>query len=97
MTINAVYIPTSQKDKLQKRDPVDRRKITRSLEKGSLHTIHIFNRELKELRSLNRESFYLMRDLRRSKTRTKSFFQYFGEQIPVESDGKRTPTLGNDK
>ncbi len=38
--------------------------------------IHIFDRELEELRSLNRTRFYLMRDLRRSKTRIKSFIHY---------------------
>jgi len=87
--INAADIPTSQKDKLQKRDPVDSRKITRSLEKGSLIGIHIFDRNLEELRSLNRTRFYLMRDLRRSKTRIKSFLQYYGEPIPVEFDNNQ--------
>jgi transposase len=52
IAINAADIPTTQKDKLQKRDPVDSRKIARSLEKGSLHGIHIFDRELEELRTL---------------------------------------------
>jgi transposase len=52
IVINAADIPTSKKDKLQKRDPVDSRKIARSLEKGSLHGIHIFDRELEELRTL---------------------------------------------
>jgi len=37
--------------------------------------IHIFDRELEELRSLNRTRFYLMRDLRRSKNRIKSLLQ----------------------
>ena len=89
IVINAADIPTSQKDKLQKRDPVDSRKIARSLEKGSLHGIHIFDRELEELRSLNRTRFYLMRDLRRSKTRIKSFLQYYGEPIPMEFDNNQ--------
>ena len=52
IVINAADIPTTQKDKLQKRDPVDSRKIARSLEKGSLHAIHVFDRELEELRTL---------------------------------------------
>lgn len=64
IVINAAEIPTTQKDKLQKRVPVDSRKIARSLEKGSFHGIHIFDQELEELRSLNRTRFYLMRDLR---------------------------------
>jgi transposase len=89
IVINAADIPTSQKDKLQKRDPVDSRKIARSLEKGSLHGIHVFDRNLEELRSLNRTRFYLMRDLRRSKTRIKSFLQYYGEPIPLELDNNQ--------
>jgi transposase len=86
IVINAADIPTSQKDKLQKRDPIDSRKIARGLEKGQLRGIHIFDREIEELRSLNRTRFYLMRDLRRSKNRIKSFLQYFGISIPVEYD-----------
>jgi len=89
IVIKAADIPTSQKDKLQKRDPVDSRKIARSLEKGSLHGIHIFDREQEELRTLNRTRLYLMRDLRRSKTRIKSFLQYYGEPIPVEFDNNQ--------
>jgi transposase len=89
IVINAADIPTSQKDKLQKRDPIDSRKIARALEKGSLRGIHIFDRDLEELRSLNRTRFYLMRDLRRSKNRIKSFLQYYGEPLPVEFDNNQ--------
>jgi transposase len=89
IVINAADIPTTQKDKLQKRDPVDSRKIARSLEKGSLHAIHVFDRELEELRTLNRTRFYLMRDLRRSKNRIKSFLQYYDEPLPSEFDNNQ--------
>ena len=89
IVINAADIPTSQKDKLQKRDPIDSRKIARGLENGSLRGIHIFDRELEELRSLNRTRFYLMRDLRRSKNRIKSFLLYFGVSIPPEYDNNQ--------
>jgi transposase len=89
IVINAADIPTSQKDKLQKRDPIDSRKIARGLENGSLRGIHIFDRELEELRSLNRTRFYLMRDLRRSKCRIKSFLQYYGVSIPPEFDNNQ--------
>jgi transposase len=89
IVINAADIPTTQKDKLQKRDPVDSRKIARSLEKGSLSAIHIFDRNPEELRTLNRTRFYLMRDLRKSKNRIKSFLQYYGEKIPPEFDNNQ--------
>ena len=89
IVINAADIPTSQKDKLQKRDPIDSRKIARGLENGSLRGIHIFDRELEELRSLNMTMIYLMRDLRRSKNRIKSFLLYFGVSIPPEYDNNQ--------
>jgi len=89
IVINAADIPTVQKDQLQKRDPIDSRKIARALEKGMLRAIHIFDRDEEELRSLNRTRFYLMRDLRRSKNRIKSFLQYYGEPIPPEFDNNQ--------
>ena len=89
IVINAADIPTTQKDKLNKRDPVDSRKIARALEKGSLHPIHVFDRELEELRTLNRTRFYLMRDLRRSKNRIKSLLIYYGLLIPSEFDNNQ--------
>jgi transposase len=89
IAINAADIPTSQKDKLIKRDPIDSRKIARSIENGSLKGIHIFDRDQEELRSLNRTRFYLMRDLRRSKNRIKSFLIYYGMPIPAEFDNNQ--------
>lgn len=91
IVINAADIPTSQKDQLQKRDPIDSRKIARALEKGMLRAIHIFDRDMEELRSLNRTRFYLMRDLRRSKNRIKSFLQYYSIIIPLEMDNNQWP------
>jgi transposase len=91
IVINAADIPASQKDQLQKRDPIDSRKIARGLEKGLLRAIHIFDRDKEELRSLNRTRFYLMRDLRRSKNRIKSFLQYYGIAIPTEYDNNHWP------
>ena len=89
IVINAADIPASQKDQLQKRYPVDSRKIARALEKGLLRAIHIFDRDMEELRSLNRTRFYLMRDFRRSKNRIKSFLQYYSIYIPQEFDNNQ--------
>jgi transposase len=89
MVINAGDIPTTQKDKLYKRDPVDSRKLARGLEKNSLHGIHVLDRDLEELRSLNRTRFYLMRDLRRSKNRIKSFLLYYDIPLPGEFDNNQ--------
>ena len=66
--INASDIPTTQKDTLGKTDRVDSRKISRALEKDMVQGIHVFDRDLEELRSLNRTRMNLMKDFRRSKT-----------------------------
>jgi transposase len=89
IVINAADIPTTQKDKLHKRDPVDSRKMARGLEKNSLIAINVFDREHEELRTLNRTRFYLMRDLRRSKNRIKSFLLYYDIQMPTEFDNNQ--------
>jgi len=89
IVINAADIPTTQKDKLHKRDPVDSRKLARGLERNSLHGIHVFDRDKEELRTLNRTRFYLMRDLRRSKNRIKSFLLYYDIPIPGEFDNNQ--------
>ena len=89
IVINAADIPTTQKDKLHKRDPVDSRKLARGLEKNSLRGIHVFGRDHEELRSLNRTRFYLMRDLRRSKNRIKSFLLYYDISLPGEFDNNQ--------
>lgn len=89
IVINAADIPSTQKEKLSKRDPVDSRRLARGLEKNSLHGIHVLDRDLEELRSLNRTRFYLMRDLRRSKTRIKSFLLYYDIPIPAELDNNQ--------
>jgi len=89
IVFNAEDIPTTQKDKLHKRDPVDSRKLARGLEKKSLRGIHVFERDHEELRSLNRTRFYLMRDLRRSKNRIKSFLLYYDIPLPGEFDNNQ--------
>ncbi len=45
-----------------------------------IHGIHEFDRDLEELRSLNRTRMNLMKDFRRSKTRIKSFLYYIEQQ-----------------
>ena len=89
MVINAADIPTTQKDNLHKGDPVDSRKLARGLEKDSLRGIHVFGLDHEELRSLNRTRFYLMRDLRRSKNRIKSFLLYYDIPLPGEFDNNQ--------
>ena len=84
--INASDIPTSQKDTLGKTDRVDSRKIARALEKEMVHGIHVFDRDLEELRSLNRTRMNLGKDFRRSKNRIKSFLYYFGIILPPQFD-----------
>ena len=54
IVVNAADIPTTNKEKDQKRDPVDSRKLARELEKGDLQCIFIPDEQDQHLQSLCR-------------------------------------------
>ena len=54
IVINPADVPTTHKEKDQKRDPVDSRKLARELENGSLKGIYIPTEQQQAARSLSR-------------------------------------------
>lgn len=80
--IHAADVPTSYKEKIQKLDPVDSRKLARSLRSKEFKPIHIPDRWLESDRSLIRQRFSMMKDLTRTKNRIRSILFQFGIQIP---------------
>jgi transposase len=84
--INPSDIPRNQKEMLSKTERIDSRKIARSLDQGTIQSIFVFDQNLEELRSLSRARINLMKDLRRSKNRIKSFLLYYGIEVPPEFD-----------
>lgn len=79
---NAADVPTSHKEKIQKLDPVDSRKLARSLRSKEFKPIHIPDQWLEADRALIRQRFRMMKDLSRTKSRIKSILFQFGIQIP---------------
>ena len=82
--VNAADVPTKQKDKVQKDDAVDSRKLAHSLSKGDLDAIYVPLESTLEDRALVRMRSTLVKDMTRFKNRIKSFLYQFGIQFPKQ-------------
>src|SRR3989304_1265318 len=89
IVVNPADIPTTDKEKVQKEDARDSKKIARSLRSGDLIAIHVPCLKTLDDRSLMRTRTALVKDLVRNKNRTKSFLYFHGIEIP-ESFSKQT-------
>jgi transposase len=87
IVVNPSDIPTTDKEKQQKEDKRDSRKIARSLKNGELTGIYIPGKEMEELRSLVRYRKTLVKEISRHKCRIKSYLYYNGIKIPFELEG----------
>lgn len=81
MVIHAADVPTTNKEKLNKTDKIDSRKIARCLENGSLRPLYIPGLEHQQLRSLNRLRFECSRHSTRLKNRIKGYLNYYGVHL----------------
>ncbi len=81
---NPADIPTTDKEKKQKEDKRDSRKIAKTLRAGDLNSIYIPSKESEELRSLVRYRRTLVKDISRGKNRIKSHLYFHGIKIPEE-------------
>lgn len=80
--IHPADVPTSQKEKYQKTDRADSRKLARTLRGNAFEGIHIPEMELEADRALVRQRFRLVKDISRVKNRVKSLLFQFGIPIP---------------
>jgi len=90
MVIHPADVPTSQKEKLQKSDKADSRKLARSLRSNEFEGIHIPARKLEADRALVRQRFRLVKDIARTKNRVKSLLFQFGISIPERFTASQT-------
>ena len=81
---NPADIPTTDKERKQKEDGRDSRKIVRSLYNNELEAIYVPDMEIEGLRSLVRYRRTLVKEISRFKNRTKSLLYYNGIKIPIE-------------
>ncbi len=86
IVVNPADIPTTDKERKQKEDKRDSRKIAKSLRNGQLEGIYIPSVIGMEFRSLVRYRKTLVQDLTRNKSRVKSLLHFNGIKIPRELD-----------
>jgi transposase len=78
IVVNPADIPTTDKERVQKEDKRDSRKIARSLSAGTLMPIYVPSIQTQRDRSLLRTRSMLVKDLARYKNRIKSFLYFYG-------------------
>jgi transposase len=90
IVVNAADVPTTHKEKENKTDKRDSRKLGRSLRAGELRGIHIPSVKTQEDRSLVRMRYAFRKDLTRFKLRIKSLLNFYGIEHPEQfsSPGK---------
>jgi len=82
MVINAADIPTTNKEKDQKRDPVDSKKIAHTLRAGLIKSIWVPPVHNVQDRQLMRTRRQMVKDKTRNQNRIKAFLQYHGIDLP---------------
>jgi len=82
IVVNPADIPTTNKEKVEKTDPADSRKLSRELENGSLKAIYVPDIVSEELRSLMRLRFRKVQQQTRLKNRIKGLLHNYGIAIP---------------
>lgn len=84
--VNPADVPTTNKEKKQKNDKRDARKIARELRNRNLDGIYVPDKEILQDRLLLRTRQKLLSDINRCKCRIKSQLNFFGVKIPEELD-----------
>lgn len=82
MVVHAADVPTSEKDRQQKTDKADSRKLAKMLRSGEFEGVHVPDEGLEADRALLRQRYRLSKDLTRCKNRVKSLLFQFGIKIP---------------
>lgn len=86
--IHPADVPTMDKERKQKSDRIDSRKLGRSLKNGDLKAINVPDEQLEQDRALLRTRDRLVRNKTRVKNRVKFFLMFFGVVIPEKFSGK---------
>ncbi len=85
--VNPADVPTSNKEKVNKNDPIDSRKLARELENSSLKGIYIPDIFHEELRYLMRLRYRIIQNQTRIKNRIKALLYTQGIKIPNHFTG----------
>jgi transposase len=82
--VHPADIPTKDKERRNRNDSVDSRKIAKNLRNGELTPLHIPSRQAQEDRSLVRMRITMVNKQTRCKNQIKGFLSYYGITIPDE-------------
>ena len=86
VVVNPADVPTTHKEKAQKRDKRDSRKIARELADGSLEAIYIPSKQQESLRLLSRLILQISKRSKQVKCRIKQFLHTQGIILPKRSE-----------
>jgi transposase len=90
MVVNPADIPTTDKERNQKNDKRDSRKIARSLRNNELTAIYVPSIKTLEDRTMVRTRSMLVKEVTRFKSRIKSFLYFHGIDIPSSFDNSNS-------
>lgn len=93
--VNPADVPTKDKDKKQKEDKRDSRKIAKSLRNGDLEGIYVPSQSMEELRGLVRYRKTIVKEVSRHKNRIKSYLHLNGIEISPAMDSASQHWSGN--
>jgi transposase len=85
IVVNPADVPTKDKERRGKRDPIDCRKLARSLRSGQLQGIYVPSRSKLQDRSLVRTRQSMVRKQTRCKNQIKSMLFFYGIHLPDET------------
>lgn len=86
IVVNPADIPRRNKDKYEKTDSIDARKLSKYLQKDMLRSVTVPNIKREQLRALFRKRVQLVKNIRSAKVMLKSQLIYFGIRIPEHMD-----------
>ena len=84
IVVHAADVPTKDKERKQKRDPLDSQKIARSLKSGELEAIYVPSKDCQRDRSLLRARQQIVGNQTRCRNRIKALLSYFGISYPEQ-------------
>lgn len=82
MVVNANDVPTTDKEKKQKRDPLDSRKLCKALKNGDLSAVYVPSKCTQQDRSLIRTRQKIVGNQTRCRNRIKGLLYYYGIEYP---------------
>jgi transposase len=86
LVVNPADVPTKHKELTRKKNPVDARKLARTLRTGELDPIYVPTRQQLEDRSLVRSRIAFGRKLTRCKNQVKAVLHFYGIPVPEDID-----------